>query len=225
MVDHLIFDLDGTLVDSATICTDILNAMLRDRGIERTIRVDEAVPYMSRGGTHLVSGLLAEHCHDPVSDLAEFRQRYAISPTPHGCMFPGVRDGLRRLKSSGYSLAICSNKPQNLCEKVLDDVGLRDHFPVVVGSRPGLRPKPHPDLLDATLDALGTDAQRCLFVGDSDLDRDIAGARGVPFLFVTYGYGDEAMEQERLTRFSAFSDLVEFVTITYGRSQRFRNVA
>jgi phosphoglycolate phosphatase len=173
----------------------------------------------------MITGLLAEHCQDPVADLVEFRQRYAGSLTPESSLFAGVREGLRELESWGYALAICSNKPQNLCDKVLDDLGLAGLFDAVVGSRPGLRPKPYTDLLDATLHQLGTGPQRCAFIGDSDLDQSIAHAGGLPFLFVSYGYADEAMRTERLTRFASFPDLVDWVKVTYGGSQRLRNVA
>lgn len=184
----IIFDLDGTLVDSCGICVTILEAMLQDRGVESKICTQYARPFMSRGGETMVSALLGEFCHDASADLVEFRARYNTTETPEDALFEGVADGLIQLREAGYQLAICSNKPQHLCEKVLADTGLIDHFAVVVGSGHGLQPKPAPDLLDKTLEMLGHSAKDCQFVGDSELDHEIAVQAGMPFHFLTYGY-------------------------------------
>lgn len=224
MVDHVIFDLDGTLIDSAAICTEILNSMLRDRGCDRVISTVEATPYLSRGGSFMVSGLLGDFCDDPANDLAEFRRRYADLPTPPGSLFNGVRAGLHELAESGYGLVICSNKPQDLCEKVLGDVGLASLFNVIVGTRTGVRPKPHTDLIELTFRGLHSNADRCLFVGDSDLDQRIADAAGVPFLYVSYGYACPEWSTDGLETFDCFGELVQSVKLTHG-GDRLRRVA
>jgi phosphoglycolate phosphatase len=184
----LIFDLDGTLVDSCQICVEILTEMLVERG--STHRVDPlgARAWMSHGGQKMVSALLGPGCGDPALELAEFRARYALRVTSVASLFPGVVESLTRLADAGHVMAICSNKPQNLCEKVLADTGIASLFSAVVGSRPGLRSKPHPDLLDETLRLLDVPSFDCVFIGDSELDHQVADAAGMPFLFLTYGY-------------------------------------
>jgi phosphoglycolate phosphatase len=143
---------------------------------------------MSHGGERMVSALLAEACVDPAADLAEFRSRYLDIVTPTTALFDGVADGLQRLHGHGYQLAICSNKPQNLCEQVLVDTDIDQLFAVVVGGTQGVPPKPAPDLLDRTLDALSLSAGDCVYVGDSELDHAVAAHCDMPFHFMTYGY-------------------------------------
>ncbi|NBC38177.1 HAD hydrolase-like protein [Novosphingobium sp. FSY-8] len=188
MARPLIFDLDGTLVDSCAICVAILSDMLAQRGSSHRIDMDYARPFMSIGGQAMVAALLGPACGDPAEEIAEFRRRYAVHDTARDTLFPHVADGLARLVAAGHRLAICSNKPQNLCEKVLADTGLSPHFAAIIGTTPDRRSKPAPDLLDLTLAALKTDAADCLFIGDSELDHQVADAAGMPFLFLTHGY-------------------------------------
>ncbi len=194
MSKAIIFDLDGTLVDSCAICIMILEGMLQDRGASLSIDPDVARPLMSRGGEMMVATLLGDHCGNPAEELAEFRARYARIMTPDSSLFDGVFDGLAKLRGCGFTLAICSNKPQALCEKVLADTGLADHFSVVVGGVNTLKPKPAPDLLEKTLAGLGFAVSDCIFVGDSELDHAVAEQAGMPFHFMTYGYAEAGWE-------------------------------
>ena len=211
LIRHVIFDLDGTLVDSCAVCVEILSDILTERGSEHRIDPVVARTYMSRGGQDMVSGLLGPACADPAADLAEFRARYLRRQTPTDALFPGVASGLRRMQDAGLVLSICSNKPQGLCEKVLDDTGLADHFALVVGSQPGLRPKPAPDLLTALLEGLNTVADECMFVGDSELDHEIARDAAIPFHFVSYGYAAEDWVPDAGTTFHCFHSLADAI--------------
>lgn len=209
MIRHVIFDLDGTLVDSCPVCIDILAEMLVERGVERKIVPAEARAYLSRGGLDMVRGLLGPSCLDPVADLADFRARYQLRRTPAESLFRGVAEGLDRMQSSGFVLSICSNKPQNLCNKVLEDTGLADHFALVVGTQVGLLPKPAPDLLNKILAGLGTVPDECIFVGDSELDHAVARNAAIPFHFMTYGYATEGWLPEACTTFDCFESLTD----------------
>lgn len=188
MIRHVIFDLDGTLVDSCGACIDILAAMRAERGHGDAIDHDRARGYMSAGGEAMVSALLGDARADAASDLAEFRSRYAGYRTDRAALFPLVAQGLAALASAGLVLSICSNKPENLCHAVLRDTGIAAHFRVVVGGRSQLAAKPSPEPLRTAIAALGAGPQECLFVGDSEIDHEAACAAGVPFLFMTYGY-------------------------------------
>ncbi len=224
-IDHLIFDLDGTLVDSVSICTDILNGMLCDRGTDVRISAEDAVAFMSRGGLAMIEGLLGDHCRAPADDLSEFRSRYAQSITPRASLFEGVREGLNQLARDGFRMAICSNKPQNLCEKVLADLGIDHHFAAIVGTNPSRRSKPHSDLMDATLDVLDVEASRCIMIGDSQLDQTVAKGAGMTFLLVTYGYAEEHWDQAGVRRFERFSDLVSSLKAMRASDEQLQRVA
>lgn len=208
MTACVIFDLDGTLVDSAFVCVDILNDMLADRGSARTIHPAHAKPWFSLGGARMVAALLAEECGDPDVEIVEFRRRYAERPTPAASLFPGVREGLHALADAGKRLAICSNKPQHLCDKVLADLNLTPFFEIVVGARAGYRAKPATDLLDLTLLTLRRPADDCLYVGDSEVDHAVAAAAEMPFRFMTYGYAEPGWTAAAMTRHDTFAALV-----------------
>lgn len=208
---HVIFDLDGTLVDSCAVCVDILSEIRVERGAMAPIDRIGARAYMSRGGQDMVAGLLGTACIDPAADLIDFRARYQRRHTPADTLFPGVAAGLTQLRAAGLVLSICSNKPQELCEKVLADTGLAAHFAVVVGGRPGLRPKPAPDLLLAVLGELGTTPDACLFVGDSELDHAVATAARMPFHFMTYGYAEAGWVLDGGAAFGCFDTMTRAI--------------
>ncbi len=209
MIKHVIFDLDGTLVDSCSDCVAILSDMLVERGSEHIIDPVAARPWMSKGGVEMVSALMGQACTNPEADLDEFRARYKKFRTPKNSLFDGVSEGLARLGNTEASLAICSNKPEVLCERVLDDVGVAKHFDAVVGWKDGMRKKPHPDLMDETLKLLGTDAEHCVFVGDSKLDCELAEQAKIPFYFVSYGYAEKGWWPSSDLTFDSFARLTD----------------
>ena len=220
MIENVIFDLDGTLVDSVAISVEILNEMLADRGSDRMLLATEAGPHLSLGGAPMVAALLGEECGCPDTEILEFRRRYADRPTPASSLFDGVRDGLTALRALGLRLAICSNKPQNLCEKVLTDLGLHSLFDAIVGGAVGRRPKPEPDLMHMTLAKIGATPESCVFVGDSELDYAVAVACGVPFKLVNYGYAGAHEAFHGVSRFDHFSEAVSAIIEDRRMSQK-----
>ena len=207
----LIIDLDGTLVDSAPLIAGIINHMLADRGSQRTVAASEARIFLTRGGSQLVTALLGPDLGDLDRDLADFRSRYAALTTPADCLFPGVRNGLDALSALGVRMAICSNKPQSLCDKIIADLALDHHFVAIVGSTDGVPLKPAPDLAFRALAQLGSAASDCLYVGDSDVDRQTAANAGIGFLFVAYGYAEAGKPIDALARFDGFDDIVRYL--------------
>ena len=187
---HILFDLDGTLVDSNAACVSILQDMLVERGSARLIDPAKARAFMSLGGEHMVGGVLAENCADAAADLTEFRARYSAHTTSADTVYDGVFEGMARLAAAGFTMAICSNKPQALCEKVLADTGLDAFITAAVGGDPERVPKPAPDALHHVLGLLAQEPGACVFVGDSEVDYRVARNADLPFAFMTYGYAD-----------------------------------
>ena len=185
----MIFDLDGTLVDSVRITCAVIDAMLADRGI--AFRADPAVARAmdAIGGEAMIAAVMGPHCRDPKQEIAEFRTRHAVVATPADLAFSGVAAALAALAAAGIGMAICSNKPQHLCEKILADLDLARHFSAIVGARPDLPRKPAPDGARLALAALGADPAATLYVGDSPVDVATASAAGMPLALVTWGYG------------------------------------
>jgi phosphoglycolate phosphatase len=211
MIRQLIFDLDGTLVDSCTVCVEILSGMLQDRGSQHSIDPVTARPWMSVGGAAMVAALLGPACDDPQRDIDEFRARYRQTKTPPNALFAGVAEGLAHFHDAGFTLSICSNKPQDLCDQVLRDTGIAGMFRSVVGLRPGLRPKPELDLLYETLQSLRCTPAECLFIGDSEIDHELADKAGMPFVFMSYGYAIPEYKPELSFSFDCFKAMTQTV--------------
>lgn len=205
MIQLAVLDLDGTLLDSASQCAAIVNGMLSERASAVRVGMQDARRLVSGGAQQLVSTLLGDSRGDPDRDLAEFRARYAAEPTPESSLFPGVREGLIDLHRAGVTLALCSNKPQQLCEKVLWDLDLAVYFDAIVGSSPDLRCKPDPAHIDRAIELAGGARSASCYVGDSELDYLVAKHAGVPFIFVTYGYAEAGLDPTGALRADGFA--------------------
>ena len=214
---HIVFDLDGTLVDSALHNATILSEMLADRGSTRRVTRADAIPHMSYGGPHLVTHLLGAECGDEATEVVDFRARLADRPTPEICIFPGVRSGMATLAAQGFVLGICSNKPQHLCDKIIDELGLRRSVASVIGSRNELPAKPHRAMLDLNLAEMGGSTATGLLVGDSEVDHATAEAAGLPFWLVSYGYPGKNWVATAHAHFDSFGDVVAAILARGGK--------
>lgn len=189
---NIVFDLDGTLIDSARLTGAIIDRMLENRGAGTTadralIREMDAI-----GGAAMIAAVMGSHCADPQADIEEFRTIHRTIEIPADLAFPGVADALGALRRAGIGMAICSNKPQVLCEKILGDLGLADHFSAIVGSAPDRARKPAPESALLALASLEGDAAQTLYCGDSAIDIATARAAGMPCVLVEWGYGTAA---------------------------------
>jgi phosphoglycolate phosphatase len=117
-----------------------------------------------------------------------YQQHYTRLNGEHAEVYPGVREGLDKLKATGLPLACLTNKPTAFAQTLLERKGLRGYFDQVFGGDAFERKKPDPLPLLKTCEALGTEPARTLMVGDSSNDAQAAGAAGCPVVLVTYGY-------------------------------------
>jgi phosphoglycolate phosphatase len=153
----------------------------------------------------MLAGLLGEACGDVEAALVEFRARYAARPTDPACLYPGAREALGELRRAGFGLAIWSNKNQELCSKVVDELGLANLFDAVVGSGPAVPLKP--DLTGLGLALGDAPCERCCSVGDSEPDWQVAQAAGLPLVLMTFGYGDYGRDWPGATLCPSFAEL------------------
>lgn len=206
-LDTILFDLDGTLVDSAATIGAVLNGMREERGLP-PLPISQYRAWVSLGAEQLIANSQqpdaalrdAAPPSDPDCDksghagvpamLAEFRRRYGQLPTPVSAVFAGAFDALEALAARGLRLGVCSNKPVALCIKVLADTGLQRYFGCVVGGGSTPHPKPHREPVDHALSLLQASANGAVLVGDSTVDQRAAAAAGIPFIFYTGGYND-----------------------------------
>ena len=188
----VVFDLDGTLIDSVGDIADALNA-----GLERCALAaipDEQVRLMIGGGARvLVERVLASVDRSADAALTQrlhdyFLDAYASGSVARTTIYPHARELLEDLASRSVKLAICTNKPARITQDVLVKLGLRDRFLSVVGGSDDLPKKPHAAMLLAALDAVGASSGEAVMIGDSAADVGAARAAGVPVVAVSYGY-------------------------------------
>lgn len=214
---NIIFDLDGTLIDSARLTGSILDAMLADRGVgtaadRNLIKAMDAV-----GGQAMIAAVLGPHTADPAADLEEFRRRHHRIDVPRDVLFADVAETLAELAARGVAMAICSNKPQTLCDKILGEVGISHHFAGIFGSAPDRPRKPDPACARLALGALGTDvAGTTLFCGDSVIDLETAHAAGVAACLVEWGYGT-AQARAAYPALPVIGSMADLLKLVHGR--------
>ncbi len=192
-ISGVLFDLDGTLIDSAPAIAQALNQVIAARGgiavTEQKVR-----SLVSRGAAELVAAAFGDHATTPERDLGDFRTVYAVLPADPADLYPGARAMLEQLYASGLALGICTNKPQGLTENLLSDLGLAPLFAAVVGGDATARAKPYPDPLHLALEKMGVPAAMAVYVGDSEVDGEAAARAGLPFILATYGYATVPLE-------------------------------
>ena len=190
----VIFDLDGTLLDSAPDLALAINLMLTDLGFE-------AAPeplirsWVGNGAQTLVSRALQHSGCDSSQDsshfndaLAIFLAHYQTHLTTHSVLYNGVFDTLMQLKQSGLQLALVTNKPMLFIDPILSAFKLRDVFSITLGGDSLAVKKPHPKPLLHACEQLGISVEQAVMVGDSKNDILAAKAANMQSVGLTYGY-------------------------------------
>lgn len=192
--ETVIFDLDGTLLDTLDDLADAVNAALSAFGMPTHSR--EAVcSFVGNGVETLMSRAIPDGRQNPAfaACFAAFKKIYAENCTRRTAPYPGVLPLLDRLKAAGIRTAIVSNK-FDAAVKALNTAYFGDRIPVAVGEREseGVRKKPAPDTVFEALRLLGASPDTAVYVGDSDVDLATAQNAGLPCISVTWGFRSEA---------------------------------
>jgi len=192
--DTVIFDLDGTLIDSAPDLTAALNATLATLGLA-AIPEAEVRHMVGHGARKLIERGLEAHAlgktAPEIDALVEvFIRHYAGHVADHSFAFPGVVATLNWLRARGVKLGVCTNKPEALAKQVLIALELDDFFPAkaILGGDSLTVKKPDGRHLIATVEALDGDLDRTVMVGDSATDLNAARDADVPVVLVSFGY-------------------------------------
>jgi phosphoglycolate phosphatase len=185
----VVFDLDGTLVDSASDIAEAVNRTLLDWSLPR---VEESVirGWIGDGARALVTSAFA-HAGKAI-ELDEvmpgFMVHYADCLLLYPTVYPGVVETLRALREKKVAVAVCTNKPERFVRPLLDALDLGQYFECIVGGDTLPERKPSAVPLLHVVDHFGLQPSQCLMVGDSATDLQTAQAAGVPMALVTYGY-------------------------------------
>lgn len=204
----VVFDLDGTLVDSAAAIRDIANIQMAELGLA-PLDLAESRGYIGNGApTFLQRALRARGVEDEdlfAARLHRFEELYATAPGEANTPFPGVDRAMRDLISAGNALALCTNKPTLPTEAVLAAHRWSDLFAAIVTGDTLAERKPHPaPLLEAARRAGGGSV---VYVGDSEVDAATAKAAGIPLLLYAHGYSKVPPSQ--LPHAAIFADFAE----------------
>jgi phosphoglycolate phosphatase len=192
----VVFDLDGTLIDTAPDLIDTLNFVLQREGIE-PLALDAARPMIGFGvrvllerGFDALGRSVAPADMDRMFDA--YIEHYAGRIAKLSRPYPGLEDALDTLSAEGFTLAVCTNKLEWLSVKLLDELGLASRFAAICGQDTFRISKPDPVILNRTIEKAGGDPNRAVMVGDSVTDLRTARAAGIPAVLVDFGHLDQA---------------------------------
>jgi phosphoglycolate phosphatase len=218
----VIFDLDGTLVDSAPDIASALNEVLGRRGLP-AFPLDRVKQMVGGGIPALIHRALEAHGVEPhdidplVKDMVEV---YAGRATALTAPYDGALDELVRLRSAGVKLAVCTNKLQAITDIIMRDLDLSQYFASIVGARAGRPRKPDAGALQAVLDELGLEAEQAVMIGDSGADAGAAKAVGMKLVLAGFGYCTTPLEDfEPDAIIASFAELPEALARIRGGSR------
>jgi phosphoglycolate phosphatase len=196
----VVFDLDGTLVETAPDLIAATNHVVTHAGLAPT-PPELLRPTISFGAVAMIAKAFAHHGLAPgrAESEAHFERFIAyytdnIAATSHA--YPGLEDALTTLHMRGVRLAVCTNKRADMSRQLLGDLRLLDRFMALAGRDTFPVCKPHPDHLIGAIRMAGGDPRRAIMVGDSTTDIDTAKAAGVPIVAVTFGYTDIPVHEQ-----------------------------
>ena len=196
--EALVFDLDGTLIDSAPDVRASVNRILKAKG-RRELTLDKAKDMIGWGGRVLMEKALAATgepgSEDEIDDtLRAFLKSYAEHPAEHTVVFPGAIEALETFKAAGVKLGICTNKPTATTLPVLEALGLDGYFDVVSCGDAVPHKKPDGRHVLLVVEQLGATLDTAAMVGDSENDIAAAIDAGVRSVCVTFGYAHVPLE-------------------------------
>lgn len=190
----IVFDLDGTLAETAPDIIAVLN-MILERESLAPVPVSAARILVGAGARALIQRGFELHkaplSAERLEELFElFLVLYADNVAHKSHLFPGVEAALDELAGAGHILAVCTNKPERHSRMLLDALGILDRFAALAGRDTFPMSKPDPRHLTMTVELAGGDSSRAVLVGDSRTDVMTAKAAGLPVIAVPFGYSD-----------------------------------
>lgn len=206
----LIFDLDGTLVDTGKDITEALNFAVNPYGIP-PLTVEEAVGLIGEGITRLIEKVLggkSPKYNTPV--LERFLFHYSKNLTKYSAPYPNVTETLQKLQ--GTAKVVLSNKRTDFSVSLLEALGLAEHFDLIAGSDFAPEKKPSPVPVLSMLKKFGTGPEEAVIIGDSDYDIISGKAAGVRTVAVTYGYRPREVLKDADYVIDSFEELIPLLT-------------
>ncbi len=195
-MDLLIFDLDGTLIDSKRDLANAVNAALAAQG--RTPLDNELIySYVGDGAPVLIRRAMGDDASDAQVEraLEYFLSYYREHMLDHTHLYPGVKESLDRLLAAQVKMAVLTNKPVRFSRDLVQGLGIGGHFFQIYGGNSFEQKKPHPMGVERLIEEGGASPQRTLMVGDSAVDVITARNAGIRVCGVTYGFQPEGFRE------------------------------
>jgi len=191
----LIFDLDGTLIDSKKDLVQAVNAARCHMGLN-TLDDETVASYVGNGAPVLIRRAMGAEASeaDCAAALEYFIAYYSEHRLDHTTLYPGVRQALDDLRAEGHRLAILTNKPVRISRAIIDGLGLKEHFFQVYGGNSFDQKKPHPIGVETLMAEVGSDPSRTMMIGDSGVDIQTARNAGITAVGVTYGFQPDSLD-------------------------------
>jgi phosphoglycolate phosphatase len=193
-MDLLVFDLDGTLIDSRLDLANAVNATRTHMGMEVLSHV-RVYSYVGNGAPVLIRRALGDQATEAeVQEALEyFLEYYRDHDLDYTTLYPGVKESLDRLRDAGKQMAVLTNKPLRMSQRIVSGLGVAAHFLKVYGGNSFEFKKPDPIGIRTLIDVTGIAAARTIMVGDSSVDVHTARNAGVACCGVTYGFQPETL--------------------------------
>ncbi len=189
MIDTVIFDLDGTLLNTLDDLADSVNAALQANNLPLR-SIEEVRAFVGNGVYNLMVRAVGDEQHPCFQQaFSDFKEHYASHCLDKTAPYKGIMPLLEVLSIQGYKLAVVSNKFDPAVKK-LNEQFFTGLIPVAIGEREGVHKKPAPDSVFAAMEELGSKAESCIYIGDSDVDILTARNAGIPCISVTWGFRD-----------------------------------
>ena len=190
----VVFDLDGTLLDTHADLVESLNHTIAALGLE-PVSYDDLTHLVGQGARVMIERACRLRGHPLTADalqplMERFVAHYAGNMPGHTEPYPGLVAAMDRLKCAGYRLAVCTNKMESLARGLLDKLDLTHYFAAITGGDTFEHRKPDARHLTGTIERAGGDLPRTVMIGDSINDIAVARNAGVPSIAVPFGYSD-----------------------------------
>ena len=189
----VLFDLDGTLVDTLPDILAALNQVMVGEGL-RVVHEEEGKAFIGGGAYNLIeqafSAIGVDQDNQRIENaFQQFLISYEKDPTSRSKFYPGVKDFLRTLQLSGIKMGVCTNKPIGLTRKIVSEMAIEHYFgdAILGGDSLNIR-KPNPEHVIRVINLMGMQTNNVIMVGDSETDVKAARGAGIPIVVVDYGY-------------------------------------
>ena len=191
MIDTIIFDLDGTLLDTLEDLTDSVNYVMGEYDLPPHT-IEEIRNYVGNGAAKLIERAVPKGIDNPAYEkmLEMFRQHYAAHCEDKVAPYDGVMELLASLKAAGYRTAIVSNKPDSAVKQLYERY-FKEYVQEAVGESSDTKRKPAPDMVHQALAELMSDVSNAVYVGDSEVDLQTAANVPMPCISVLWGFRTE----------------------------------